>query len=234
MRARALVHIAGPDGAGKTTFVEALLRARNGMIAICVRAQRDTRLRREAESAPRSHSELRRYRAAGASAVALYRFPAPHGDAFFMSDVMQDYSEVVLIEGDCPLDYVDPSIYVAPPLPRGAPLLRRVTRDYAGRRRAALRAYEQAIDSPAAMARFLGAELGEPLIALALRQPGLLEDIKRGLAETVAVARREPPPAPTEHWALRGDTRGSSGPKWSSRTFAGAAISRRPGCSSRT
>jgi hypothetical protein len=55
---------------------------------------------KEAESAPRVHPELRRYRAAGASAVALYRFPAPPGDAFFMSDVMQDYSEVVLIGFD--------------------------------------------------------------------------------------------------------------------------------------
>jgi len=91
VRERALIHVAGPSGSGKTTFIERLLGAEVAF-AICVRAERDEKLRREQESAPRSHAELRRYRDAGASAVALYRFAEQSTDAFFTSDVMQDYS----------------------------------------------------------------------------------------------------------------------------------------------
>ena len=41
MRARALVHIAGPTAAGKTTFVERLLDAKIAFV-ICVRAKRSS------------------------------------------------------------------------------------------------------------------------------------------------------------------------------------------------
>ena len=103
MRESALVHIAGPGGAGKTTFIERLFDAEVAF-ATCVRGQRDGKLWKERESAPKANAELRRYREAGASAVALYRFAEPNMDAFFMSKVMQDYSEAVFIEGNCPID----------------------------------------------------------------------------------------------------------------------------------
>jgi hypothetical protein len=96
MRERALIHAAGPVGAGKTTFIERLLDAEVAF-AICVRAERDPKLRKEQESAPKAHAELRRYREAGASAVALYRFAEPSMDAFFTSAFMQDYSEAVFM-----------------------------------------------------------------------------------------------------------------------------------------
>ena len=105
MRERALIHVAGPKGAGKTTFIEALLRAGVGP-AICLRAERDPKLRKERESSPKKDGELRRYREAGASDVAVYRFPEPSTDAFFMTAVMQNYSTAVLIEGDRPLSRV--------------------------------------------------------------------------------------------------------------------------------
>ena len=41
---------------------------------------------------------------------------------------MSDYSKAVLIEGDCPVDYVDLEVFVAPPLPAGSALLRRTKR----------------------------------------------------------------------------------------------------------
>ena len=41
---------------------------------------------------------------------------------------MSDYSKAVLIEGDCPVDYVDLEVFVAPPLPAGSSLLRRTKR----------------------------------------------------------------------------------------------------------
>ena len=42
---------------------------------------------------------------------------------------MQNYSQVVFIEGDCPIDYVDLSVFVAPVPSKGRSLLRRVVRD---------------------------------------------------------------------------------------------------------
>jgi broad-specificity NMP kinase len=73
MRERALIHVSGTAGAGKTIFVRRLLDAEIAL-AICVRAERDAKLRKEQESAPPTRAELRRYRDAGESAVALYRF----------------------------------------------------------------------------------------------------------------------------------------------------------------
>ena len=129
MRDRALVHVAGPAGSGKTTFIERLLDAEVAF-AICVRSERDAKLRRARESAPKNHSDLQRYREAGAGAVALYQFPEPSADAFFTRKFMQDYSEAVFIEGDCPVDYVELTTFVAPALLEGRSLLRRVVRDH--------------------------------------------------------------------------------------------------------
>jgi hypothetical protein len=33
---------------------------------------------------------------------------------------MSDYSEAVLVEGECPVGYVDLEVFVAPPLPAGS------------------------------------------------------------------------------------------------------------------
>ena len=104
---RAIIHVGGPAGAGKTTLMERLLDAQVAF-ASSVRAQRDVKLRKEQESAPRNHVELRRYRDAGASAVALYRFARTDADRFYASEVMEDYSEAVFIEGDCPVDFCRP------------------------------------------------------------------------------------------------------------------------------
>lgn len=83
MRERALVHVAGPAGAGKTTLIERLLDAQVAF-ALCVRGERDPKVRQEQESSPKAHPELRRYRGAGACDVALYRFSEPSMDEFFM------------------------------------------------------------------------------------------------------------------------------------------------------
>lgn len=201
MRERALVHVAGPVSAGKTTFIERLLDAEVAF-AICVRAQRDPKLRKEQESAPKNHAELRRYREAGASAVALYRFAEPSMDAFFTSAFMQDYSEAVFIEGDCPIDYVDLSVFVAPAPSNGRSLLRRVVRDHTASHQSSIAQFAEALESPEALARLLGSGLGEPLVAMALKQPRVLDDLRRSMKSKLADVRRAKPPAPTEHWAL--------------------------------
>ena len=201
MRERALIHAAGPAGAGKTTFIERLLDAEVAF-AICVRTERATKLRKELESAPKAHAELRRYREAGASAVALYRFAEPSMDAFFAAAFMQDYSEAVFIEGDCPLDYVDLAVFVAPVPSKGHSLLRRVVRDHTASHQASIEQFAEALEKPEALARLLGGGLGEPLVAMALKQPRVLDDLRRSMKSKLGEVRRAPPPAPTEHWAL--------------------------------
>lgn len=126
---RAYIHVTGPEGSGKTTLVEAILGVFDGP-AITVRCRRDDDLDESVESAPARDAELRRYREAGASAAARFEFPAEQedGDGFFCSDVMSDYSKAVLIEGECPVDYVDLEVFVAPPLSGGSALLRQTKR----------------------------------------------------------------------------------------------------------
>ncbi len=126
---RGYIHVAGPEGSGKTTLVEAILGAFDGP-ATTVRCRRDDDLDESVEPAPARDAELRRYREAGASGAARFAFPAEEddGDGFFCSHVMSDYSKAVLIEGDCPVEYVDLEVFVAPPLPAGSALLRRTKR----------------------------------------------------------------------------------------------------------
>lgn len=115
MRLRAFVHIGGPPQSGKTTFVEAVLGEVDA-VALVARCVRDGAAKRRRETAPKAHPELRRYRQAGASGVAVFRFAGDwyaHDD-FFTTDLMNEYSEVVLVEGDNPLQHVDLSVFVAP------------------------------------------------------------------------------------------------------------------------
>ena len=128
MRSRALIHVNGPAGSGKTKFVECLVKSWQGFI-LCVRGERDAKTKRAKSVAPKGHAELDRYRVAGAAAVAHYRFGKPDLDEFFACDAMQDYSDLVVIEGDCPVDCVDLMVFVAPPLPEGQSLLCRAPRE---------------------------------------------------------------------------------------------------------
>ncbi len=201
MRSRPFLHVAGPRGAGKTTFIERLLDAEVAL-AICVRAERDAKLRREQESSPRTHAELRRYRKAGGGAVALYRFREPDTDTFFMSAIMQEYSEAVFIEGDCPFGYVDLSVFVAPPLQSGRSLLRRVVRDHAAAHQVFIGRLKQALESDEVLVRLLGETLGVTFAALATTRPHGLDDVRRSLNATLSDAREAGPDEPTEHWAL--------------------------------
>jgi Ni2+-binding GTPase involved in maturation of urease and hydrogenase len=67
---RAVIHVGGPAGSGKTTFIEAMLTG-SDVLVIAARCVRDDTLRQFLETAPRSHPELRRYHEAGAIAAAL-------------------------------------------------------------------------------------------------------------------------------------------------------------------
>jgi len=100
---RAFIHVEGPDGCGKTTFVEALLAAADAPM-IVGRCTRDDSLRRIRESSPRGDPELRRYLRAGAGAATVFAFPRQDANPvnFYDSRLMLEYSEAVILEGDNP------------------------------------------------------------------------------------------------------------------------------------
>lgn len=116
MRERPFVHVAGPPGSGKTTFMEAVLEVVDGPV-LAARCIRDDALRQPRETAIKDHPELRRYKQAGAWDAALFAFPGNliGTDAFFISKLMEDYSTAVLLEGDDPVGFVDLKVFVAPP-----------------------------------------------------------------------------------------------------------------------
>jgi len=146
------------------------------------------------ESNARQDPELLRYREAGASQAVRYRFPATsrRSDDFYCSEFMEDYSEGVLIEGDFPLDLPpDLTVFVAPPVPEGEPLLRQVAVDPQAER--------------AAQARRLEEELQRIQERSAGRLPSELADffVREALA-----TRRSRTPDREERWSLAGSHRG--------------------------
>lgn len=203
MRERALIHVGGPKGAGKTAFIEQILGGAGEWI-LAARCVRDDSLRQARETTPKSHPEIRRYREAGATGAALFTFPESDigSDAFFLTHLMEDYSKAVLLEGDNPLGFVDLAVFVAPPLSIGASLLVRHKRDRAEEERAKADAMERLLREPDGVAQLLGQMVGAPLAELARKSPKLAEDTRTRFLEAVAQARSAPPPKPTEHWAI--------------------------------
>jgi len=209
VRQRALVHVGGPPGVGKTTLVEAI-SADLGPFVLAARCIRDDSLRESRETAPRAHPELRRYREAGATGAALFAFPERDvgSDAFFMTRLMEDYSEFAVLEGDNPLEFVDLAVFVAPAPGRGQGLFVRRKRDRAREERAKAAALERLLGRPDGVADFLEGVVGGPIVELARKRPALLEEARTKLLQGIAQARRAPPPPPTEHWAVAGGYQG--------------------------
>jgi hypothetical protein len=164
MRMRAFVHVAGPAKAGKTALVEAMLQCSDALV-IAARCGRDDTLAHPRESSPHTHPELRRYRQAGASGTALFRFPGDGSehDAFFMIELMTDYSEGVVVEGDSPLEFVDLRVFVAPTPANGDELF--VQRSPTPDDRTNTAVLEQVLSEPDSVINFLawagGPVLGE-------------------------------------------------------------------------
>ncbi|MCP3915308.1 MAG: hypothetical protein GY711_07115 [bacterium] len=124
---RHLVHVAGTAGSGKTTLIERLLESNRSRLLAVARCEACCDRERPAESNAKRDAELARYREAGASSAARYRFPAGEfaHDDFYSTEFMADYSEGILLEGDAPLEYVDLAVHVMRPLPGKQKLLRR-------------------------------------------------------------------------------------------------------------
>ena len=203
MRERPIVHVAGPPGCGKTTFIESVLGATAGLL-IAARCVRDDTRRHARETAPKTHPELRRYRDAGASGTALFIFSASDigSDAFFMTELMADYSQGVVLEGNNPLGYVDLSVFVAPPPAAGERLFVRRTRDRAREQRGKVDAIERLLYEPDDVAELLGDIVGGPIVEFARKSPKLMEDMRANLLAGIAAVRRAPQPKPTQHWTI--------------------------------
>ena len=118
--------------------------------AIVARCNRVDTLRAPQETRPGRNVELRRYREAGADDAVRYRFPASHAEdeAFFLTDLMEDYSDSVILEGDTPMPHVDLSVFVAEPSQEGAALLVRKIRDRAREEAEKIDAVERLLEEP--------------------------------------------------------------------------------------
>jgi hypothetical protein len=205
MRERALIHVAGPAGAGKTTFVEALIADLHdrGAFVLAARCVRDDRLRAPRETASKAHPELRRYLEAGATGAALFAFPEKAAsDEFFITHLMEDYSEAALLEGDNPVPFVDLAAFVAPAPAPGRGLLVRRKRDRAKEEAAKAAALSRLLREPGGAAELLEKMVGGPIADLARANPTLFEEARTSLLAGIARAKKAPPPPPTEHWAL--------------------------------
>ena len=118
---RSYIHVGGPSGAGKTIFIERVLKsARHDLLV--ARCSLSDAVRKPRESAPSSHPELKRYRKAGAPVVAKFVFAAGNADDFFETDLLSQWSQAVLLEGDSPLRFVDLRVFVAHAPANGSPL----------------------------------------------------------------------------------------------------------------
>jgi hypothetical protein len=200
---RAIIHIDGAPGAGKTAFVERLLGALDESV-LAVRCRRDESLRHARESWSARDPEVRRYRAAGAPDAGRFTFPSARdaADDFFTSRLLTDVSDAVVIEGDSPLRDADLRVFVAPPPAAGQALLVRERRDRAAQQRARTDAMERLLGEPDGAARLLDQLVGGPVVAFAREQPELLEQARVSLLAGIGKIRTAPPLAPTEHWAV--------------------------------
>ena len=200
---RALIHVGGPEGAGKTALVEAILNGVDGLF-IAARCLRNASLKRIREEAGTACPELRRYREAGACDVARLTFPMGYDahDAFFQSDLMGGYSEATILEGDNPLEFVNLDIFVAPPLPPGTTLLVRRRRDRAREARKKVDDLEKMVGGPEGVAEFLEQIDGASLAEFAQQHLGIQERIRLDLLAGTARLREVPPPKATDHWTV--------------------------------
>jgi hypothetical protein len=194
--------VAGPEGAGKTTFVETVLQRVDPPV-LAARCRLDDRLAEPEETFPKTEPELRRYLDGGADGVALFTFPAAatSTDDFFMTDLMADYSRAVVVEGDSPLSHVDLSVFVAPTPRQRERLFVRRSPGRPGRLKQTAD-LKRLPEEPAGVAEMMGRLVGEPLAAMLRSRPELLEAAGAEMLEKLGQARDFPVLPPTQRWVI--------------------------------
>src|SRR5688572_8816418 len=207
MRSRAIIRVIGQQDAGKTAFIEALVRE-IGVPVLVARCVRDDTLRESQETRPRFHRELRRYRAAGASGVALFAFPGSNvdSDAFFMTHLMEEYSNAVVLEGDNPIGAADLSVYVASAPARGQRLLARRAAGPSERTKA--KALKRLLRQPEGIEELLEGMFGPPMADLARQHPGLLQDMRMKMLDEFESTHEALSQKAPQHWTVASPLRG--------------------------
>lgn len=201
---RTFIHVAGPPGAGKTTFVEALIAATDEPVAVA-RCATTAPVENVVESSSADDAEIHRYHEAGAVAAARIAFPSAgrDPDAFFDTDFMSEWSaEVVVIEGDDPLGYADLRVFVAPPLRDGAALFEKTMRDRLAGDRAKAARWEQLLNEPDGMAQWAEEVIGFPGVAdMIVRSAGDYDTVRTTMLAGVAQLQASPP-QPVATWSV--------------------------------
>jgi len=200
MRSRAIIHVAGQGGVGKTSFIERFLGFTH-LIATCVRAEQDEKPRKVQVSSSRGHPDLRRYLKAGADTVVFYRFSNPDDMEFYDADFMQEYSKVVLIEGDCPVRFVDLPVYITEP-PEEGRLLRRSTGDHVEAEQQSTQQAEDLLQNQDAIIAMLEDGLGKDVVAMALQKPGVLGKVVQAMRSSLEEQRQVRVPRSASVWTL--------------------------------
>lgn len=200
---RTFIHIGGALGSGKTTLVEAVLAASDETLLVA-RCVRDDRLRQAREASACRDLELRRYRAAGASGAARFAFPTGEESFhhFFETNLMTDFSDAVILEGDNPLVHADVDVFVAPAPGVGQTLFVRRRRYPDAADRARADQLEQMLRQPAGVARWMERVVGSPIGEYVRRNPSMTEVVRNQLLAGIERFRDAPVSRPVEHWAV--------------------------------
>lgn len=222
---RRFIHVGGLPGSGKTTLVEAVLVASSETILVA-RCTRDDRLRHSRETRSRRDPEVRRYLRAGAGGVASFAFPGPPPkadasiatvllspsgeafEAFYDTELMSDFSDAVIVEGDDPLGHSDLDVFVAPAPEAGETLFVRQERDPAAADRARADAWETLLRQPDGVAQWAGAVVGGSVVEYVRRNTALAETVRDHMLAGIARFRGAPPPSPADHWVVAERFRG--------------------------
>lgn len=141
----------------------------------------------------------------------LYRFPVKRNqflDDFLESDAMSEYSDVVLIEGDAPLDYLHLSAFVARPLPEGEPLIVAGMRDTKAQREREIAQGEFLAEHPELLLELLSPDLRISVKSSIEQNPDILHRVGEDLRRAVGEQRSRPASKPTRCWTLAESHRG--------------------------
>jgi len=184
-------------------FIEATLAGAD-TVTLVARCLRDDTLAEAREAAPRTHPELRRYRAAGAAGAAVYTFPGRQDgtDDFFMTNLMVNYFQAVVLEGESPLGYVDLRVFVAPAPARTVQLFVPRTRRRSPDEVAGGAALHRLLSEPGDLVEVLARIGGEPLAELARNSPALVDKMRAILAEVSTGPATASPRASEKHWSV--------------------------------
>jgi hypothetical protein len=134
----------------------------------------------------------------------VYAFPGQRGDTddFFMTNLMMNYSQAVVLERDSPLGYVDLSVFIAPAPARTEQLFVRRTRRQSPDKAAGGAALHRLLSEPGDLVEALARVGGEPLAELARHNPALVEKMRAILGEVGAEPTSASPRGSKKHWSV--------------------------------